>query len=75
MLAQYSFDVSTRYLLSWEVGSSIPAFEFLVEHRETGKEVLSDFRLKIINYWLRYMAIGKSTSRNAKLIHKSFRHG
>merc|ERR1712032_61449 len=31
-------DKTTRYLLSWEVRSPIPAFEFLVEHRETGTE-------------------------------------
>jgi len=31
-------DKTTRYLLSWEVRSPTPAFEFLVEHRETGKE-------------------------------------
>merc|ERR1719234_543045 len=31
-------DKTSRYLLSWEVRSPIPAFEFLVEHRETGKE-------------------------------------
>ena len=32
---------STRYLLSWDVRSPVPAFEFLVEHRESGKEVAS----------------------------------
>ena len=32
---------STRYLLSWDVRSPVPAFEFLVEHRENGKEVAS----------------------------------
>jgi len=31
-------DKTSRYLLSWEVRSPIPAFEFLVEHRDTGKE-------------------------------------
>merc|ERR1719234_2427960 len=31
-------DKTSRYLLSWEVRSPNPAFEFLVEHRETGEE-------------------------------------